>query len=268
MSVVKLDMTMVFISTSGKSQKSLISQNENVSVVALNAQSIPRAEALALRLGIKVSCDPNAVSGLVLEVSQDRLGLRDTAQPRARALTIEAAKRRYPAAGKDLLSRALGRQCESVIDATAGFGADTFDFVRRGKTVFAIERVEVAAIMLEEAASAFRPGLEGGTLEVVCGDAIERIGALATVDVIFLDPMFPDRSRHTAQPRKAQQLLRRLAGEDPDAGTLLQVARIQARRRVIVKRPRHAPPLGGTPDIVHNGKAVRYDVYLPDGGAS
>ncbi len=122
--------------------------------------------------------------------------------------------------------------------------------------------------MLEEAASALRSDGGGGALEVVCGDAIERIGALATVDVIFLDPMFPDRSRHTAQPRKAQQLLRRLAGEDPDAGTLLQVARMHARRRVIVKRPRHAPPLGGAPDIVHNGKAVRYDVYLADGGVS
>ena len=88
MSVVKLDMTTVFIPTSGKSQKSLISPSENVSIVALNAQSISRAEALALRLGLKVSCDPNAVSGLVLEVYQDRLGLRDTTQPRARALTL------------------------------------------------------------------------------------------------------------------------------------------------------------------------------------
>ena len=77
--------------------------------------------------------------------------------------------------------------------------------------------------------------------------------------------MFPDRTRHSAKPRKAQQFLRRLAGEDSDGATLLQVARLNARRRVIVKRPRHAQPLGGTPDIVHRGKAVRYDVYLSHG---
>ena len=240
-------------------------KKEKVSVVALDAQSLPRAQAFALRLKTTASGDPDAVSGLVLEVSQDRLALRDAAQPRTRALTIDTAKRRYASAGKDLLARALGRQCESIIDATAGFGSDTFDFVRRGKTVLAIERVEVAALMLEAAASACCPGREGGALRVVCGDAIEKIGSLKTVDVIFLDPMFPDRTHHTAKPRKAQQFLRRLAGEDSDGAALLQVARLHARRRVIVKRPRHAQPLGGTPDIVHRGKAVRYDVYLVHG---
>ena len=240
-----------------------MSKKEKVAVVALDAQSLPRAQALALRLNTAVSCDPNAVSGMVLEVFQDRLALRDTTQPRTRALTIDVAKRRYAPAGKDLLARALGRQCQSIIDATAGFGSDTFDFVRRGKTVVAIERVEVAAIMLEAAACC--PDHETGTLQVVCGDAIEKIGSLKTVDVIFLDPMFPDRDRHTAKPRKAQQFLRRLAGEDADGATLLQVARLHARGRVIVKRPRHAQPLGGKPDIVHQGKAVRYDVYLARG---
>ena len=241
-----------------------MSKKEKVAVVALDARSLPRARALAARLNTAVSCDPDTVSGMVLEVSQDRLALRDTTQPRTRALTIDAAKRRYAPAGKDLLARALGRQCQSIIDATAGFGSDTFDFVRRGKTVVAIERVEVAAIMLEAAACCLDH--ETGTLQVVCGDAIEKISSLKTVDVIFLDPMFPDRDRHTAKPRKAQQFLRRLAGEDADGATLLQVARLHARGRVIVKRPRHAQPLGGTPDIVHQGKAVRYDVYLARGG--
>ena len=203
-----------------------MSKKEKVSVVALDAQSLPRAQAFALRLKTTASGDPDVVSGLVLEVSQDRLALRDAAQPRTRALTIDTAKRRYAPAGKDLLARALGRQCESIIDATAGFGSDAFDFVRRGKTVFAIERVEVAAIMLEAAASACCPGRERGALRVVCGDAIEKIGSLKTVDVIFLDPMFPDRTRHSAKPRKAQQFLRRLAGEDSDGATLLQVARM------------------------------------------
>ena len=104
-----------------------MSKKEKVSVVALDARSLPRAQALALRLNTAVSCDPSAVSGMVLEVSQDRLALRDTTQPRTRALTIDAAKRRYAPAGKDLLVRALGRQCRTIIDATAGFGSDTFD---------------------------------------------------------------------------------------------------------------------------------------------
>jgi 16S rRNA (guanine1516-N2)-methyltransferase len=60
-------------------------------------------------------------------------------------------------------------------------------------------------------------------------------------------------------------MLRRLAGEDPDASILFQVARRHARKRVIVKRPRYAPPLGDDPDIMHKGKSVRYDIYLTGG---
>ncbi|HCX87527.1 MAG TPA: hypothetical protein DG761_05845, partial [Gammaproteobacteria bacterium] len=46
---------------------------------------------------------------------------------------------------------------------------------------------------------------------------------------------------------------------------LLRVARQHAGRRVIVKRPRTAPPLDGEPDISHKGRSVRYDVYLTGG---
>ena len=265
MSLVKIGVTMVFIPTPVKSQKSPASGGEKVSIVALNRESIPRATALSLHLGLEGLCDSKVASGLVLEVSQSRLGLRDYSQHRSRALTVDSAGRRYPSAGKDLLSRALGKHCHSVIDATAGFGSDTFDFVRRGKQVCAIERVVMVAMMLEEAAEDFQLRQRDGEIRVVCGDAIDEIRVQGSADVIFLDPMFPDRGRQSAQPRKAQQMLRRLAGEDPDASTLFQVARQHARKRVIVKRPRYAPPLGDDPDIMHKGKSVRYDIYLTGG---
>ncbi len=263
--MVKISVTMVFISTSAKSQKASASAGETVSIIALNPESVPRATALSLHLGLQGLCDAKAASGLVLEVSQNRLGLRDYSQRGSRTLTVHSAGRRYPAAGKDLLSRALGKHCQSVIDATAGFGSDAFDFVRRGKQVCAIERVIIVVVMLEEAAEMFRPEQRDGELRVVCGDAIDEIRVQTHADVIFLDPMFPDRDRHSAQPRKAQQMLRRLVGEDPDAATLLKVARRHARKRVIVKRPRYAPPLQDDPDIMYKGKSVRYDVYLTDG---
>ena len=265
MSLVKIGVTMVFIPTPVKSQKSPASGGEKVSIVALNRESIPRATALSLQLGLEGLCDSKAASGLVLEVSQSRLGLRDYSQRRSRALTVDSAGRRYPSAGKDLLSRALGKHCRSVIDATAGFGSDTFDFVRRGKQVCAIERVVMVAMMLEEAAAEFQLRQRDGEIRVVCGDAIDEIRVQGSADVIFLDPMFPDRGRQSAQPRKAQQMLRRLAGEDPDASILFQVARQHARKRVVVKRPRNAPPLGDDPDIMHKGKSVRYDIYLTGG---
>ena len=80
-------------------------------------------------------------------------------------------------------------------------------------------------------------------------------------DVIYLDPMFPARNK-AALVKKEMQLLQALIGPEPDAEALLDTARRTARRRVVVKRPVHAPPLAPGPDLVHGGKTMRFDVYL------
>ena len=48
-----------------------------------------------------------------------------------------------------------------------------------------------------------------------------------------------------------------------DDAQLLSVARQHALRRVVVKRPLHAPPLAADHVALHEGKVVRYEVYLP-----
>ncbi len=57
-------------------------------------------------------------------------------------------------------------------------------------------------------------------------------------------------------------ILRRIVGHDEDAGELLDTARAVARRHVVVKRMRHAPPLAPGPTRVYKGKTTRYDVYV------
>src|SRR3546814_12450240 len=63
-------------------------------------------------------------------------------------------------------------------------------------------------------------------------------------DIVHLDPMYPHRDKQ-ALPQKEMQILRELTGSDPDADTLLRPALAIARRRVVVKRPSHAPFLAG-----------------------
>ncbi|MDZ7622647.1 MAG: class I SAM-dependent methyltransferase [Candidatus Competibacteraceae bacterium] len=59
------------------------------------------------------------------------------------------------------------------------------------------------------------------------------------------------------------RLLRHLAGDDNDAPELLAAALDQARRRVVVKRPRRAPPLAGpVPTVQIIAPNTRFDVYL------
>ena len=78
-------------------------------------------------------------------------------------------------------------------------------------------------------------------------------------DVVYLDPMFPTGRK--AAERKPLRVLRRLVGDDADAGELLAAALRVAKRRVVVKRPLRADPLGAKPTATHRGKAARYDVY-------
>ena len=82
-------------------------------------------------------------------------------------------------------------------------------------------------------------------------------------DVIYLDPMFPADSDRSALERKPMRILRRLVGDDGDARTLFDLARPLAARRVVVKRPAHAPPLAPSPLTAHHAKAHRFDVYPP-----
>ncbi|TXH77678.1 MAG: 16S rRNA methyltransferase, partial [Thiothrix sp.] len=83
-------------------------------------------------------------------------------------------------------------------------------------------------------------------------------------DVIYLDPMFPERQK-SALVQKEMRCLHEVVGEDTDSDALLTLARRIAKHRVTVKRPRLAPELAGLkPAFVISGKAVRYDVYLPE----
>ena len=62
--------------------------------------------------------------------------------------------------------------------------------------------------------------------------------------------------------KKEMRVLHPLVGDDEDATQLLAVALALASHRVVVKRPRKAPNIGGKlPGYVLEGKSCRYDVY-------
>jgi 16S rRNA (guanine1516-N2)-methyltransferase len=74
--------------------------------------------------------------------------------------------------------------------------------------------------------------------------------------------MYPVRKK-SALVKKDMQILQHLLGKDESAELLLQTALECAARRVVVKRPIHAEPVGGmNPGTSISGKKTRYDVYL------
>jgi len=218
------------------------------------------SEALAEQLGLSlVTEDQPGGSGLWLEIGDRGLVLRDPLEPR-RVISTAFDSKRWQVSRRNPLGRAIGRGVEGVVDATAGLGGDAALLVRMGYRVVAIERSSILGAMLSG-------GVRGTKWEerltILTGDSMTLLATLnPSPEVIYLDPMYPSKRRPSALSKKSLRVLRALVGDDPDADQLLLAAREAASRRVVVKRPTHAPPLGAEPDFYHQGKMARYDVYL------
>ena len=177
--------------------------------------------------------------------------------------------------GEGRLASALGLKRHPgarVLDATAGLGRESAVAAALGCTVVACERSAIVATLLRDALD--RAACEAGLAHVLAridlrvDDARAVLAALpedARPDVVLVDPMFPERSK-AARSKKEMQLLQRLLGPDDPRDTiaLIETALATARRRVILKRPTHAPQAAGIrpPDLEVPGRAARYDVYL------
>jgi 16S rRNA (guanine1516-N2)-methyltransferase len=169
------------------------------------------------------------------------------------------------------LARAIGIKQgfrPSVVDGTAGLGQDGFVLACLGCTVTMIERSPVLGALLDD-------GLQRALKDRIVGTIIrDRINliiadtriALQTLSsrpyTIYLDPMYPKRTK-SALNKKEMRIIRALVGDDQDSASLLECALAAAENRVVVKRPKEAPPLAGRRPsheiLMKNG---RFDIYL------
>ena len=181
-------------------------------------------------------------------------------------------RRKFGGGKGQLIAKAIGLSRglrPSIIDATAGLGKDSFILASLGCRVQMIERSPVIATMLEEALQ--KAAHVQDMAEVIArmslthGDAITLLATLPSPDVIYLDPMFPPRTK-SALVKKEMRDLHALVGEDRDSAQLLTAALAKARYRVVVKRPRIAPTIEGiAPSYTMEGKSGRFDVYVLKG---
>ena len=173
----------------------------------------------------------------------------------------------------ELLGRAVGIGKVSVLrvlDATAGLGRDSFVLADLGCDVLMCEREPLMAVLLESGLDRGRasgdPWLEGvlARMRLWQGDAISLpVEDLGAVDVIYLDPMFPARSKRAAAKKEMALFQLLLAGKADGADELLAWSLEQDVARVVVKRPSKADYLAHRkPSHVIAGRAVRYDVYV------
>ena len=181
-------------------------------------------------------------------------------------------RRRFGGGRGQPLARAVGlkgREALSVVDLTAGLGRDGFVLASLGAQVWLVERNAALVALLDNgiARAAADPDTAAiaARLHLILADGrtwLEQRSVAERPDVVYLDPMYPER-RKRALVKKEMRLLRQLVGDDLDAPQLLAAALGCARRRVVVKRPRTAPPLPGpAPAATIASPNTRYDVYL------
>lgn len=161
------------------------------------------------------------------------------------------------------LVKAMGRLPDDslIVDATAGLGRDSALLAAAGFEVVMLEANPTIQLLLEDGLTRLQGQLP---LALKKGRAEDILPDLSP-QVVYLDPMFPERKKSAAIKKELAWLQHIAPISSPaEEAHLLAIARRAATHKVVVKRPVHAPFLGEqTPSSQLSGKAVRFDVYLP-----
>ena len=183
-----------------------------------------------------------------------------------------------------LKSEMIARACNlaekpKLIDATAGLGNDSLLMAYLGAEITLVERHPILFTLLESTKSQVENdpvlAITVARIHLVFSDSADyleqQISQQHEVDVVYLDPMFPQRDQNQnaikkqAQVKKQMQLLHMLLPEDGEmdlGDNLLKLAQ-QMAKRVVVKRPRLAVFLDDQkPDHQWQGDACRFDAYF------
>lgn len=181
-----------------------------------------------------------------------------------------AHRRRFGGGRGQPLARALGlnKGTPSVLDATAGTAGDAWVIATLGCRMTWVERHAQVHRQLAQALAraAEHPDTAdiAARVTLVHADGSEYLLSLRDTErpeVVYLDPMYP-HSGKSAASRGPMQALQQLLGPDTDSEHLLAAALARATRRVVVKRPRKAPPVSGpTPSGAVSSPNTRYDIY-------
>jgi 16S rRNA (guanine1516-N2)-methyltransferase len=184
-----------------------------------------------------------------------------------------AHRRQFGGGRGQAIARAIGLKHgknPDVIDITAGLARDAYVLASLGCKVTLVEQSAVLYTLVQDG---IRRGLanEASTdvlknfMNLVHADSVlymEHLDKTTKPDVIYIDPMYPDRKK-SALVKKDMQILQHLLGKDENAPLLLKTALECATSRVVVKRPVHAEPVNGIePSTSISSKKTRYDVYL------
>lgn len=151
-----------------------------------------------------------------------------------------------------------------AVDATAGMGEDSFILAAGGYDVELFEHNPITAAVLSDALLRARntPELKdiAKRMKLAEGDSKELLKKLSyNPDIIYLDPMFPEKKK-SAETKKKLQMLHQIELPCEDEEELVKAAIEAKPKRIIIKRPPDGDNLAGIkPTFFITRKAVRFD---------
>lgn len=234
--------------------------------------------ALAEQLRLPLFTDPATTWTHCLYLTIEHLELREQSFGSISSFHVDFIKgsvgyrRRMGGGRHQPLARAVGikgDETPTIIDATAGLGRDAFVLACLGCTVTLLERSPLVAALLADGLARAERDPEIGAmvrerLQLLTIDSqgyLKNLPETKRPEVVYLDPMYPHRQK-SALVKKEMRLLRQMVGNDQDSPALLAAALAATQKRVVVKRPRLAPPLEGPrPSFEITAANTRFDVY-------
>jgi 16S rRNA (guanine1516-N2)-methyltransferase len=205
---------------------------------------------------------------MTLSLVDGVLSLTDSHMPAARVAVDFVSGGLAYRAGGHVGGEHLVKACQikslahtHVLDATCGMGKDSFLLASSGLQVTACEQHPVVhALLTDGLARLEQSGGDSGF--ALLQQNAELVMQQQHFDVIYLDPMFPEKSK-AAKTKKDMQLFQRLHGHQTDeAAELLTLALQTDCRRVVIKRPPKAPLLlNRKPTFQIGGKSCRFDAF-------
>jgi 16S rRNA (guanine1516-N2)-methyltransferase len=248
----------------------------NLAIYTDHSDLIPSAYALAERLSLPFAEVANSYDYLLTLTPNDlalHSQLKKTLALKIDFLTGAMTYRRQHATFKrESIARALGlkkNKSVKIIDATAGLARDSFIIASLGFDIILLERSPIIHALLEDGIKRARLHPEVAPIidrmQLIHIDALswmQKVAAMDKPDIIYLDPMFPTRTK-SALVKKEMRIFHDLLGCDDDADDLLKGALSCATQRVVVKRPRLAENLAShKPSFSQTGSSNRFDIYL------
>ena len=251
-------------------------------LVVLNEHSDKSLVSLALQLGVPLRESLQASDQFFLLRESGILYLKAVSLPDASPICVDFStgksrhRRNYGGGKNQALGKAVGLNKKAnitVVDATAGLGKDAFVLACLGCHVTMLERSPIVAALLEDGLARAQSDEEIcsiiSQLKLFNVDSTDYLNSSLLIsdqeklpDVIYLDPMYPERKK-TAKVKKEMQVLQQMLGSSPEINDLLLVALKVAKNRVVVKRPKGATSLSNiAPTHCIESKKTRYDIYM------